>query len=663
MVFLLWVMLAVAAGTLATYLYDEEAGSGMRLAQGVPLGLTGLGLLGYVVTAWLRYTGPAQTVLCLVLGMTVFSLARRHGGQLVRDVAAAPRGWKSWLWLLPVGLLFALLYERVLVVQDGHLFTGYDNNLGDITYHLGIIMGFAAGDNFPPENPEYAGTRLTYPFLMDFLVALALRNGIDLQLSMWAENLVLTLSLIALCYRFTLSLTESRVAAALSPVLMLGSGGLGFLKFFEKLGEKPLWEYLRHLPHDYTINVPDAHYRWGNAVTVLLVPQRALLLGLPLAFIIWRLWWIAWRGEADKRPRRLLAAAVITGFMPLAHAHSFLTTMMVAVGLALLAVASGAKSEGVRGAWESGKAWLDYGLVAAAIAAPQAFWATRNAAAKAGTFFEVSPGWDHGVPPEVVRALALPKFAAAVLKFWWLNAGLFIPLWLAALAWLSYRRNWRLVMFNLPFAALFLASNLFKLSPWIWDNIKFLFVWYLGSVPLVAWLLSRLPQLVLERLSQPGLAVRAACHAVLIGPLLVLLTLSGGLDVWRILAHTNLHLEFDPAAREFAGAVARSIPPRSRMLTAGTYNNPVELTGRRLVMGYGGHLWSHGVDYSRRENSIREIYHAAPNAKELLRELEVDYIVVGPQERGSFPALNEQFFQANFPLVLSNSGYNVYKAR
>lgn len=669
MVFALWVLLAVLAGTLATFFYDEEAGFGMRLAQGIPLGLTGLGLLGYIVTAWMGYTGIAQTVLFLVLGLAVAALAWKKGRPLRDSLQAAPRAWTGWLWLLPATLLFGLLYTRVLVIRDSHIFTGYDNNLGDVTFHLGIITGFAYGENFPPQNPEYAGTRLTYPFLIDFLVALALRNGVDLVFAMWAENLVLTLSLIALCHRFTLSLTGSRVAAALGPILMLGSGGLGFTKFFARLGEQPLWQYLLHLPHDYTINVPEAHYRWGNAVTVLLVPQRSLLLGLPLAFIIWRLWWLAWQDDEGKA-RRLLAAGVITGFLVLAHAHSYLTTMMMAVGLALIAVCgaavAAARAHGfgrdlANAVWQAGKPWLDYGLVAAAIGAPQAFWATRNAAAKAGNFFKLEPGWDHGLGD--VKTLEAGDFVVGVLKFWWLNAGLFIPLWLAALVWLLHRRNTRLVLFNLPFAAMFVASNLFKLSPWVWDNIKFLFVWYLGSVPLVAWLLSQLPQAILARLQKPGLALRAALHTVVILPLLVVLTLSGALDIWRILVHTNLHLEFDSAAWEFAGAVTQTIPPRSRMLTAGTYNNPIELTGRRLVMGYGGHLWSHGVDYSRRENSIREIYQGLPSAKELLRELEVDYIVVGPQERGTFPGLNEAFFQANFPIVLSNSGYNVYKAR
>ncbi len=612
MVFFLWVLLAVTAGTLATFLYDEEAGLGYRLAQGVPLGLTGLGLTGYVVTAWTGYTGLSRTLLFLIWGMAVFLLARKFGTRFLN----ASRNWKGWLWILPVALLFGLLYERVLVDQDGALYTGFDNNLGDITFHLGIISGFAFGDSFPPENPEYAGTRLTYPFLMDFLVALALRNGVGLIFGLWAQSMILTLAWIALFYRFTLTITNSRLAAALAPLLALGSGGMGFTKFLMKLRDGPLGQYLLHLPHDYTINVPDAPIRFGNAITVLLVPQRTLLLGLPLAFIVWRLWWLALQEEDEKSARRqMLAAGIIAGFMVLAHAHSYLNTMLLAGGMAFIFMR---------------KRWLWFFVPALAIASPQAFWSTRNAAAKAGSFFAVAFGWDRG--------------ETNVLWFWWLNAGFFIPLWLAALVWLAVRKNWRLLLFNLPFAALFVAANVFKLSPWLWDNIKFLFVWYLGCTPVVAWLLSRLPRL-------------------LVPPLVGLLIFSGGLDIWRVLVHTNLHGEFDPASRAFARALTKIAPPRSRILTAGSYNNPVELTGRRLVMGYGGHLWSHGVDYTPRENAIRDIYQGAPNAKDQLRELQVDYIVVGPQERGSFPGLNEGFFQANFPIVFSDSGYSLYKAR
>jgi len=53
---------------------------------------------------------------------------------------------------------------------------------------------------------------------------------------------------------------------------------------------------LRHLSHSYTI-LPEVvlGWRWGNAVTSLLIPQRGFLLGIPLAAIVFTQWWAAAR--------------------------------------------------------------------------------------------------------------------------------------------------------------------------------------------------------------------------------------------------------------------------------------------------------------------------------------------------------------------------------
>ena len=44
------------------------------------------------------------------------------------------------------------------------------------------------------------------------------------------------------------------------------------------------------MTRDYTIS-RDGPLRWGNAITTLLVTQRSLLLGLPVALIVFTLLW------------------------------------------------------------------------------------------------------------------------------------------------------------------------------------------------------------------------------------------------------------------------------------------------------------------------------------------------------------------------------------
>jgi hypothetical protein len=284
------------------------------------------------------------------------------------------------------------------------------------------------------------------------------------------------------------------------------------------------------------------------------------------------------------------------------------------------------------------RAWFIFFAVALVIAAPQMWWATRGSAARAGSFFGWQFGWDRG--------------EQNALWFWFMNTGLFIPLLVAALAWLAWRgrtvavASRRLLLFYLPFTLLFIISNAGKISPWVWDNIKVLYYWYIASVPLVALLLARLWRL--------HMATRVA--AIL---LLLTLTAAGALDVWRVVSEASEQREFDRDGVKFAEVVKTQTAPRSLILHAPTYNHPVYLTGRRALMGYAGHLWSQGIDYLPREAELKRMYAGAPDAESLLAKHGVDYVVVSPLERSEI-RVNEQFFR-RFTKVGETGGYSLYK--
>ena len=44
------------------------------------------------------------------------------------------------------------------------------------------------------------------------------------------------------------------------------------------------------------------------------------------------------------------------------------------------------------------------------------------------------------------------------------------------------------------------------------------------------------------------------------------------------------------------------------IIHAPVHNTPVFLTGRRSVMGYPGHIWTHGLEFVQRESEIKRIY-------------------------------------------------------
>src|SRR5205085_2157617 len=91
-------------------------------------------------------------------------------------------------------------------------------------------------------------------------------------------------------------------------------------------------------------------------------------------------------------------------------------------------------------------------------------------------------------------------------------------------------------LFYLPFTLCFIIANVTKVSPYLWDNIKVLFYWYVASTPLVALLLVRLWRMgrkAWREINVPvGLSLRVA--AVLLFMTLTLAGAEGGLRLYVV---------------------------------------------------------------------------------------------------------------------------------
>jgi hypothetical protein len=319
--------------------------------------------------------------------------------------------------------------------------------------------------------------------------------------------------------------------------------------------------------------------------------------------------------------RRMIAAGFVAGLLPLVHAHSFIAVMAVGGVLTLINIK----------AW---RAWFTFILVASVIAIPQMLWSTHGSAVSTRQFVGWEFGWGHG--------------NENVLWFWFKNTGFFIPLLITALLWKTdkYLISRKLLLFYLPFTLCFIVPNLIKFAPWIWDNIKILFYWWIASAPLVA--------LLLAKLWEDGFANR-----VLAAALFVMLTLSGALDVVPLLLRQGEYQEFDNDGIAFAEMIKERTPITAMILHAPVHNTPVFLSGRRSLMGYPGHIWTHGLDSGLRETEIKRIYNGSFDARALLAKYKVDYVVVDPQEHSVMP-VNEAFFK-QFNEVATIGGYHLFK--
>lgn len=656
------VLLCTACGTVLTYTYDEGASFNIRVCSGACVGLAALGLIGFILASFVGLTLVTITAtVVLLIGFSLTALRdskipSRIRMDLVNTGVAVRQALLHPTRVSPMVLFYAAaiallwrVFDWAVIENSEGLFTGVLNNFGDLPFHLSVITSFVYGNNFPPEDPTYAGVKFTYPFLTDFISAVFVRCGAGLRESMLIENLVLAVALVALLHRYGWVLLRDRLAAILTPLLVLLNGGFGFVLLWTKASqnEKGLFGLLKELPPSFTV-IPETTWRWGNAISTLLIPQRGILLGLALSVIVFTQWWLSeeqvleQKSNQKKPPkkqhqpaaikasdgffplsqsaRRMVAAGVIAGLLPLVHAHSFVVVMTVGAGIALL-----------RRRWVS---WLTFFVVASVIALPQMWWSTHNSAVDAAKFFEWHFGWDRG--------------QETALWFWFKNTGFFIPLIVAAVLWRGkeYLVQKRLLLFYLPFTLCFIVPNVMKMAPWVWDNIKVLFYWWLASAPLVALLLSRLWR---ERGWQRITGVL----------LFVCLTLAGALDVASIASHSAKHQVFDANGIAFAELIKQQTQPRSLIVHAPVHNAPVFLTGRRSLMGYPGHIWTHGLEFSQRESQIRRIYAGAPEAMRLLQQLKIEYAVVGPLERNVMP-VNEQFF-SSFQKVGEVGAYRLYK--
>src|SRR5262249_50222253 len=119
--------------------------------------------------------------------------------QKVRDTLLHPThiSLPAVLFSISAAILWIVFDHAVYETADV-LYTGVINNFGDLPFHLSVITSFAYGNNFPPEDPTYAGVRFTYPFLTDFVSAIFVHCGATLRESMFIENIVVAVSFVGL---------------------------------------------------------------------------------------------------------------------------------------------------------------------------------------------------------------------------------------------------------------------------------------------------------------------------------------------------------------------------------------------------------------------------------------------------------------------------------
>src|SRR5438105_157648 len=642
----------------------------LSVVCGLLLGMVGHGL--NVLSAALALVCGAAFAVAAWLGT---SDPDKPGGPKAQSSKATVRYRKFWFWV--VAAFFALFAVRsfcwLLYIDGGEWKIQSPNNLGDLSLHITLIRNFANGVHLWPDSPIYALSKLRYPAGIDLFNALLCLVHVDLMRGLVWTGL---LGSLATFYAFF------RWGGTFGVAGFLFNGGIAGFQFLKTL------KFL-----DYQGGNKIA---WKSIPLSMFVTQRGWLYAIPAGLVLLWHWREKYFRETPIVPtRRDLSASDASSAETAAKAAAKGDDPEVQPPVAaddvgqVTAVNAPGNSKGPLPFWVELSLYASMPLfhvhtfialtIVLVIAlfferltwpkifseAPMRSHATKllGAALIPATFFvwlvtdqfhaksmvKWHPGWvqdsaDFGAP--FFRMGGAANFGSATafgsllqktwngviapfFQFWLTNFGLWVLLSLALVGlcgWRAWKAGWRWgtkppadVAFVLPAVVIFAIGYFVQTAPWDWDNLK-LMVW--GYFLILPFLWSDL----IGRWAFPERAV--TCVALFASGFITLL---GGLAA----GHPGFGL-MDRARLDAIGTAVRPLPVEARFAAYPTYNHPLLLQGRKVVLGYPGHLWTEGFDYDKPNRELASLMRGAPNWREAAQALGVRYIFWGRDETANY---------------------------
>ncbi|MEO1131642.1 MAG: hypothetical protein AAFX40_02930 [Cyanobacteria bacterium J06639_1] len=596
---------------------------------------------------------------------------------------------KRWTWRdslawaivgLPWLAYTALVVPRLLFFEDGNLIAGWTNVWADWAVHLRVSTFFSSQANLSLEHPLFAGTLFRYPYISGYLSATLQRLGASIPASLTWPTFVLFGTLPLQLYCFGSRVSRSRFAGVLFAYFILFAGGLGVVDLISDLSQQDFfWTASPYSPQLYTDvrNAQNGHDNTSiwfmNFIISEWFPQRAFLAGFPIALYILlsfhqslaALTQQAERDHSTDRPtggwvqtlryraalqieedirhfplQSLAIAGIIFGFLPLIHTHSYVALgIITAVMGAWYLVARSIKSDRESGMLRVGRfslhpKWYRYVFDLAAFFLPAvgigfSVLFVLLLEPDKGSSFHLIRGW---VPQ--------PDRDVNLAMFWLRNAGMTGVLGLLG-GWLL-PKSLRSLLLGAGF--LFAICNIISFQAWTWDNLKLLTYWYVlwslaaaicvTQIPRRLWLLQ-------------AIAIVLACAA-------------GAADVGSLALTSQKGLQLASKTEvEFAHQVRQHTTASDLILNGPSHNHPISvLSGRRMVIGYTGWLWSYGIDFGQRETDTAKMYAGTTEGFNLLKQYRVTHVVVSPDELRRYE-IDEAQWDRSFPTIVREGKYSL----
>ena len=596
---------------------------------------------------------------------------------------------RVWFWA--VAVCFAAFAVRsfcwLLYIDSSELKIQSPNNLGDLSLHLTLIKNFANGVAIWPDSPIFVFSKLRYPAGIDLFNSLLSLVHIDLLIGLVWVGLLSSLAIFYGFYRW------GGTFAVAGFLFNGGIAGFQFLKTFKFLDYQGTAADIAHKP-----------IAWKSIVLSMLVTQRGWLYAIPAGLLLLWQWHekffspptVAGGGDSsavglakaddpgsihgndpgqatavnargyNKGPLPWWVELSIYASMPLFHLHTFIAlTIVLIVGLFFERV------PGIEIFTDAPiRRHAAAMLIAAFIPATFFVWLTtdqfhaasvlkwhpgwaQDSTEFAAPFFKLGPkDWGSSTGPGLLLQKTWNGVIAPFFQFWLPNFGLWVPLALGLVGlcgWRIWKGKWRWgdrppadIAFVVAAVVIFAFGYFVQTAPWEWDNLK-LMVWGYFLI---------LPFLWSDIIGRWAFPERALTCLLLFGSGFI--TLLGGLTA----GHPGFGL-IERARLDHIGTALRPLPVEARFATYPTYNHPVLLQGRKVVLGYPGHLWTEGFDYGKANDQLTALMNGAANWRDAAKALGVRYIFWGQDEKTNYQSSSRPWEGTAF-LVASGDWGAIY---
>lgn len=467
-----------------------------------------------------------------------------------------------------------LILNNLAIPKEDKYYFGI-NSWADSAFHLTLINSFSKTDNYPPSYPIYANQKMGYPFLYDYLSSTLNYLGMNLELSFILPTIIFLTLLLYLVYILALKLTNKKSIAIIALILLVFSGGLGFIDIVKGTNCKEI---------DPTSSNP-AKYAFANFIANM-INQRTALFGFMTTTLFFTLLIPKLIKNQNINKNNLIILGFLSSLTLFFHTHSFLSLNLLVFVLSI---------------YYKRKDFLYFFIPAGIIAILQAPLFLGQVTE--GKFLGFHLGW------------LAPKGFIPFVSFWITNLGILLFLYIASFIILNKK-------FKILYAAsliLFITPNIIKFSPWIYDNLKIMMFWLL----FVSTAASQVLYYLYKNIK----------FGKIISILLFILSILSGLIVVSCFL-TNIYPLYSNSEIEIANWIDSNTKKDAVFLTASTHNHLVSmLAGRTIYRGYDGWLWSHGINDSRKQ--IQKGIFEGKLTKNEIKNLDIDYIFIGTPELNS----------------------------